>query len=119
MAVPDRWGRRRKRVPVGGGRGGGGRPPVEAKADDRRFKVEAGDRGLRRRWATASGSDGEDGTIGLRRREKHGNLPGMRQRGCCAHFAAAVAAAAGGGTVRSPSSFCASGEGWGSCWSWS
>jgi hypothetical protein len=44
---------------------------VEAKADDRRFKVEAGDRGLRRRWATASGSDGEDGTIGLREGERN------------------------------------------------
>jgi hypothetical protein len=117
MAVPDRWGRRRKRAPVGGGRGGGGRPPVEAEADDRRFKVEAGDRGLRRRRATASGSDGEDGTVGLREGERNMEI----SQECGSGGAARILQlpAAGGGTVRSPSSFCASGEGWGSCWSWS
>jgi hypothetical protein len=44
---------------------------VEAEADNRRVEPEAGGRGLRRRRATASASDGEDGTVGLREGERN------------------------------------------------
>jgi hypothetical protein len=43
---------------------------VEAEADGRRVKAEAGGRGSRLRRATTSGSDGEDGTVGLREGER-------------------------------------------------
>jgi hypothetical protein len=56
----------------------------------------------------------EEGAVGLR---FGGKPPGMRSLGGFAHFAAAIAAAAGAGTVRFPSPFCASGLGWGTCWS--
>jgi hypothetical protein len=92
---------------VGGGRGG--RPPGQGRGGRSRVKAEAGDhewkrRGRWNRWFE-------------RRRENPGNLPGMQQRGCSAHFTAAAAGAAGGGTVCSPSPLYAGGEGWGSCWS--
>jgi hypothetical protein len=52
------------------------------------------------------------GSAGVGARE--GGRAGL---GGFAHFAAAVAADTGAGTVRFPSPFCASGVGWGTCWS--
>jgi hypothetical protein len=57
----------------------------------------------------------KDRAVGFEtRREREGNIPGMRLPGGSGHFAAAVAAAAGPDTVAFPSPFCASGVGWGS-----